>query len=199
MILSPFTYDYKEVCVESGIVRLFALFEFVFHVWKYASSTHILSYFHLLSLSWSPSSVSSFFLLSWKISLHFLLLPLPYSLFKSFNANFVPSTALMNFQNKKLSSFYWSNGRPLSVLIHSILLLNWIISELQFSGFGASLVAQMVKNLPTVQETWVWPLGWEDPLEEGIAHHSSILAWRISWTEEPSVHWVPKSQTRLSD
>ena len=43
----------------------------------------------------------------------------------------------------------------------------------------------MVKNLPTVQETWVQLLGREDPLEEEMATHSSILAWRISWTEEP--------------
>ena len=44
-------------------------------------------------------------------------------------------------------------------------------------------MAQMVKNPPAVQETWV--LSWEDPLEKGTATHSSILAWRISWTEEP--------------
>ena len=46
----------------------------------------------------------------------------------------------------------------------------------------------MVKNTPAMQETeetWVHSLGWEDPLEEGIATHSSILAWRIPWTEEP--------------
>ena len=49
----------------------------------------------------------------------------------------------------------------------------------------ASLVAQMVKNLPAVQETWVQSLGWEDPLEKGKATHFSILAWKISWTEEP--------------
>ena len=48
-----------------------------------------------------------------------------------------------------------------------------------------SLVAQMVKNLPAMQETWVRSLGWEDPLEKGLATHSSILAWRIPWTEEP--------------
>ena len=48
----------------------------------------------------------------------------------------------------------------------------------------ASLVAQMVKNPPAVQETWVQSLGWEDPLEKGMATHSNILAWRISWTEE---------------
>ena len=48
----------------------------------------------------------------------------------------------------------------------------------------ASLVAQIVKNLPAMQETWLQSLGWEDPLEEGMANHSSILAWRIPWTEE---------------
>ena len=50
----------------------------------------------------------------------------------------------------------------------------------------ASLVAQLVKNLPTVQETWVQSLCWEDPLEKGMAIHPNILAWRISWTEEPN-------------
>ena len=48
-----------------------------------------------------------------------------------------------------------------------------------------SVVAQMVKNLPAVQKTWVQSLGWEDPLEKGTTTHSSILAWRIPWTEEP--------------
>ena len=43
----------------------------------------------------------------------------------------------------------------------------------------------MVKNLPAIQETWVRSLGWEDPLEEGMATNSSILAWKIPWTEEP--------------
>ena len=43
----------------------------------------------------------------------------------------------------------------------------------------------MVKNLPAMQEPWVPLLGWEDPLEEGMATHSSVLAWRIPWTEEP--------------
>ena len=49
----------------------------------------------------------------------------------------------------------------------------------------ASLVAQSVKNLPAVQETRVQSLGWEDPLEKEMATHSSILIWKISWTEEP--------------
>ena len=49
----------------------------------------------------------------------------------------------------------------------------------------ASLVAQLVKNLPAVQETQVRSLGWEDPLEKEMAIHSSTLAWKISWTVEP--------------
>ena len=50
---------------------------------------------------------------------------------------------------------------------------------MNFRYLGASLVAQLVKNLPAMQEIWVHSLGWEDPLEEGMATHSSILAWRI--------------------
>ena len=50
---------------------------------------------------------------------------------------------------------------------------------------GASPVAQIVKNLPAMQETQVRSLGWEDPLEKGMATHSSILAWRVPWTKEP--------------
>ena len=56
----------------------------------------------------------------------------------------------------------------------------------------ASLVAQLVKNSPSMQETWVQSLGWEDPLEKGKATNSSILASRIPWT---IVHGVSKSQT----
>ena len=48
-----------------------------------------------------------------------------------------------------------------------------------------TLVAQMVKNPPVMWETWVGSLSWEDPLEEGVATHSSILAWGSPWTEEP--------------
>ena len=62
-------------------------------------------------------------------------------------------------------------------------------------SIGASVVAQLVKNLPAMMETWVRSQGWEDPLEKGKATHSSILAWRIPWT----VHAVANSQTRLSD
>ena len=56
----------------------------------------------------------------------------------------------------------------------------------------ASLVVQLVKNPLAMQETPVRSLGWEDPLEEGMATHSSILAWRIPWTEEPGRLWSRK-------
>ena len=55
-------------------------------------------------------------------------------------------------------------------------------------SYLTSLVAQMVKHLPTMEETRVRSLGWEDPLEKEMATHSSILAWKIPWTEEPGGH-----------
>ena len=70
-----------------------------------------------------------------------------------------------------LFSFYW-----LTVILNPGSHWNW-----------ASLVAQMVKSLPAMQETWVQSLSWEDPLEKGMVTHSSILAWRIPRTEEPGV------------
>ena len=77
----------------------------------------------------------------------------------------------------------------------SIFLLRLHVKE------GASLVAHMVKNLPAVPKTWVQSRGWEDPLEEGMATHSSILASTIPWTEEPGMlqYMVLKSWTQLSD
>ena len=69
-------------------------------------------------------------------------------------------------------------------------------------NWGASLVAHRVKNLPAMQETWVPFLGQEDPPEKEMATHSSILAWEISWTEEPGrlqSMGMQKSLTRLSN
>ena len=65
----------------------------------------------------------------------------------------------------------------------------------------ASLIAQSVKNLPAMQQTWFWFLCWEDPLEKAMATHSHIVAWRIPWTEEPGglQSMGSKSRTRLSN
>ena len=61
----------------------------------------------------------------------------------------------------------------------------WNRNHTGMRSIQASLVAQMVKNLPAMQETQVQSLGREDPLEKRMASHSSILAWRMPWTEEP--------------
>ena len=65
-----------------------------------------------------------------------------------------------------------------------------------FQYAWAFLAAQMVKIPSAMQETWVQFLGWKDPLEEGMATHSSILTWRIPWTEEPG--GLPSIRTQLS-
>ena len=59
------------------------------------------------------------------------------------------------------------------------------------------MVAQMVKNLPVIQDTWVQHLGWEDPLEKGMATYSSILAWRIPGTEESGRLQSVRSQSEI--
>ena len=64
---------------------------------------------------------------------------------------------------------------------------------------GTSLMAQMVKNLPAMQETQVPSLGWGDSLEKGMATHSSILAWRIPWTGEPGGLQSMGSQRVIQD
>ena len=72
--------------------------------------------------------------------------------------------------------------------------LEWRKVYYKDQAWGASLMTQLVKNLPAMQETWVWFLGQEDPLEKEIATHSSILAWRIPWTEEPGRLQTMESQ-----
>ena len=73
--------------------------------------------------------------------------------------------------------------------------------SINYTSIQASLVAQTVKNLSAMWETWVQSLGWEDPLEEGMATHSSILAWRMSMDRgawQAAGHGVAKNQTYLS-
>ena len=87
---------------------------------------------------------------------------------------------------------------PRFIHVHDFILFYWYIVLI----IWASLVGQTVKNPPAMQETWVGSLGWEDPLEEGMVTHSSILAWRIpmdrgAW--RATVHGITKSWTRLSE
>ena len=84
---------------------------------------------------------------------------------------------------------FWPSDRTHVCCISRWICYHWDTREALFPHpyrFGwASPVAQMVKSPPAMKETWVWPLGQEDPLEKGTATHSSILAWRIPWTEQP--------------
>ena len=79
------------------------------------------------------------------------------------------------------SPFFHAHSRCISVLKMFFVCILFVLFFIWFS-----LVAQMVKNLPAMRETWVQSLGQGDPLEKGMATHSSILAWRVPWTEEPS-------------
>ena len=102
-------------------------------------------------------------------------------------------------QNKKFSYKFW--GRR--ILRTQQPYVNFTLKQLTSTPYHwASLVAQTVKNLLAMRETWVPSLGWGDPQEDGIANHSTILAWRIfmnrgAW--RAIVHAIKKSQTWLSD
>ena len=111
---------------------------------------------------------------------------------------FVPSKSLPWYQglpdssvgkeltcNRGDSSSISGSGRSTAEVIDYPLQYSW-----------TSLVAQLVKNLPSMGETRVWFLGWEDPLEKGTATHSSILDWRIQWTV---FHGVAKSWTWVNE
>ena len=82
----------------------------------------------------------------------------------------------------RMDSWTWWGGEGEGGIIGRLVLTQE--AKLQYSA-GASLVAQMIKNLPAMQETWVLSLDWEDPLAKGMPTHSSILAQKIPWTEEP--------------
>ena len=88
---------------------------------------------------------------------------------------------LRSNQERETTYLHWRN------LIQGISYTSHEIAEHQR---GASLVAQTVKDPPAMRETWVRPLGWEDPLEEGMATHTSIFAWRIPIDRGP---WWPQS------
>ena len=82
---------------------------------------------------------------------------------------------------KQIISARYTNGQ----LLLCVLNVSFETIKAILGSLRASLVAQRLKPLPAMRETRVWSLGWEDPLEKGMATHSSILAWRIPWTEEP--------------
>ena len=123
--------------------------------------------------------------------------------FESFPALWINcqiNTIPWNFSQLSALSLFFLPRFALLKLISQM--RNDLLLQLLFANEKkVSLVAQTVKNLPAMQETWVWSLGQEDPLEEEMATCSSILAWRIPWTEEPGglQSMGLQSQTGLSD
>ena len=81
--------------------------------------------------------------------------------------------------------YKWLDTDTCNQWSHVVFGLDSVTFQFSFWVHWASLVAQSVKNLPAVQKTKVWSLGQEDPLEKEMTTHSSVLAWRILWTEEP--------------
>ena len=86
----------------------------------------------------------------------------------------------------------WKSGSQRDICTLVFIAALFIIAKIR-----VSLMAQMVKNLPAMQKTWVQSVGWEDPLEKGIVTHSTILAWRIAWIEASGGHRVAKHWTQL--
>ena len=122
---------------------------------------------------WLPSLKHQLVLWLWVWYLNCLILSF---LFYKMGIKVVPT-----HKHHKSMSICLLNIRILFDLYLSLFNLYWDFLEEK----GTSLVAQSVKNPPAIQETQVQSLGWEDPLEKGMATHSSILPWRIPWTEEP--------------
>ena len=81
-------------------------------------------------------------------------------------------------------ALYWQYGNCVSVINRMSAFPQNLYVEILIPRVMASLVAQTVKRMPAMRETWVRFLGWEDPLEKEMAIHSSTLAWKIPWTEE---------------
>ena len=79
------------------------------------------------------------------------------------------------------SSIYQWMFSPKGKILDLVELGNWEWPEMNWGGNLFDIIFQLVKNPPAMRETWVWSLGWEDPLEKGKSTHSSILAWRIPW------------------
>ena len=125
------------------------------------------------------------FCYSWALttSIYLWSYDIPQNPMRHSTQHFVPhcvtwSVCLLQSKDKRLSEWLDSHG-TVSNVTGSQELANSMKHSSDFP------VAQMVKNLSAMQETWVWSLGWEDTLEKRVATHFSILAWRIPWTEDP--------------
>ena len=128
--------------------------------------------YHTFSYNWPGSDLIH--LRQMTISLVF------YHYLDSFPHFWMEITAAGTMRSAKVNKLcFLLSGKRNTTTYLDILFWNYIALS---TRIVAQLVAQLVKNLPAMQETWIWSLGWEDPLEKGKASHSSILACRIPWT-----------------
>ena len=163
----------------TGLICIF----FIFLIFLFMFKSHLLfiiltrEYFHFIRFQWKVNSIHL-------ISISHNLNNFPY-----------PTSKTLHFKSSFFSIYI---SLMLSAMGHSHIK----IRPLSARVWGSSLIAQLIKNLSARQETRVRFLGWEDPLEKEMATHSSILAWRIPWREEPGglqSMGLQSSQTQLSD
>ena len=128
---------------------------------------HTLHLFLSMKGTWGEMAISNFILFPF-------ILPFWRKIY------FLPLFSSLGFPDNSVKESAYNAGNPGSIPGLGRFAGEGISYLLQYSW--ASLVTQLVKNPPAMWESWVWSLGWEDPLEKRTAIHSSILAWRISWT-----------------
>ena len=112
--------------------------------------------------------------------------------FSHFGSFWTKQVPIFSSRNKSvLTCLFWNLSSHITPYCQCLLIRLLLPGDLEDRNYmssthvsWASLIVQLVKNLPAVQETWVWSLEMEDPLEREMATHSSILAWRMLWTEE---------------
>ena len=147
--------------------------------------SHIASrFFTIWATREAQSFLKQFFFFFFYFRLHFQIVM---GLWKNFEDIPDSSAGKESTCNARDPSWIPGSGRPAGEGISYPLQYSW-----------ASLVAQTVKNLPALWETWIQSLGWEDPLEEGTTTHSNVLAWRIPMDRRGYNHGIAKSQTWLS-
>ena len=132
----------------------------------------------MCAFCWSIHELSNVFCFGFFFQFYFYLVLMDWTIDISLPTT--SSSQLLTLQGSLFSFFNWFFYFSSSLYIICLFLYFFFnLKQYLLTSFS------LVKNLPAMQETQVWSLGWEDPLEEEMATHSSILAWKIPWTEEP--------------
>ena len=149
----------------------------LYHHLSWVFNLHIVGFFSSFIITWANSynkslSIDIYILFLWSTLIHKLCF---------LQEIYFKCNDIVRLKVKEWKRYIMQMSKK-TILISDI--LKFIPNKITKEHL-ASLVAQMVKNLPAKHETWVWFLGWEDTLEKEMATHSSILSWRIPWTNKP--------------